>query len=1001
MRKFTSLILCFLLTISQLWAQNRTIKGKVTDEKGAPLANASVVAKGSTNGVTTGTDGNFTISVAPTVRVLVVSSLNYVSQDVSVANRTEVTVLLQSSNSVLDEVVVTGYGAAKKIKETPGSAVTVAGAKLQNKPTANVIDALQGKVAGLQVYTSSGEPTATPSIRLNGVGSLTTSSTPLFIMDGIQMDPGTVLSLNPEDFESVTVLRDASATSIYGSRAANGVIVFTSKKGSLRSSQITLQTQYAVSNLVKPTEDLFNSFMDADQFKKFVVATGQQTQAQLDAKLAATPNLGDTKWYKTYFKENTPTYQADLNISGGGGRTTYYVSGGYFKQEGLAWRSDYKRYTTRANVKTDVTNWAQMGINLFGGYDVRQSNPYGTNNLNRGLSFLAEPYLSPINPATGSRYDFIPGLFGSGAYHPEYLQNKITSEGNNLQINPSAYIQVTPIKNLTLLSRAGIEFFDYRQTGYTLPSFIGATVGGVTSGTIREQFDRSTTRTITNTAEYKFAVNNRHNITLLGGQEFINNTSTGLVTTGNGLTDDRLIMLTNATQTTITSTSYKTEYAYSSLFGRLNYNFDTKYFLDFSLRRDESSRFGRDLRGATFYAVGASWQAKKEAFLGNVKWLNDLIVKASVGTSGNSNIGNYDALAKSGSSAATGYNGSTGLVASDPGNPELSWETQRQINFGFQATIFRKLNVEAEVFHRKTTNMLLSVPFPFTSGFGSVQSNVGSLVNKGINVTINYDVIKKKDWFVSVNTAFGYVEQKVTELFQGKNFYSIPNTGVTWAVDQPVNFYYPIFSHIDPTSGQPLWYVPNSDPKMVVNTNKDNNNVTSVFNATALLQNTGIKRYAPFNGGFGLNAGYKNFSLVADFTFSQGKYLINNDRYFFENPSVFAGYNQSTNVLDYWKKPGDVTRFPKYGVQFTQFDSRLIEDASFMRLKNLTVGYSIPKSVLQKTKAISGVRFYVTFRNLLTFTKYSGPDPEVDSNLSLGANPNTRQTAVGLNINFN
>lgn len=993
--------MCFLLVMSQLWAQNRTIKGKVLDEKGAPVANASVVAKGSSSGVTTAADGSFTISVASTVKALVVSSLNFTSQEVVIGTKTILNVTLVPSTQSLDEVVVTGYGSAKKKAEVAGSVVTLDAKKLQNKPTANVLDALQGKVPGLQVYTSSGEPTATPSVRLNGVGSLTTSSTPLYVMDGIPMAPGTVLSLNPQDFESVSVLRDASATSIYGSRAANGVIIFTSKKGNPRDSKISLQTQYGVSNLVKPTENFFNGFMNADQFAKYLVATGQQTQAGIDALLASTVNKGDTKWYKTYYQENTPTYQVDLNVSGGSGKTTYYVAGGYFKQEGLAWRSRYERYTMRANINTNVNSWFQMGMNLFGGFDKRQSNPYSSNNTNRGLFFLAQPYFTPINPTTGQQYDFIPGVFGSGAYHPQYLANKITSDGNNFQLNPSGYLQLSPVKNLTLISRAGIEFYDYRQTGYTLPSFLGATTGTppVTSGSIREEFDRSTTRTITNTAEYTFNVTNRHHFTLLGGQEFINSTTNVWVTSATGLTDDRLIQLSNAPNS-IVATYTKTEYAYISYFGRLNYNLDGKYYLNLSVRNDQSSRFGKDLRGATFYSVGASWQAKKEKFLSNVNWLTDLVVKASIGTSGNSNIGDYDPLAKTGSSINTAYNGNTGLTVTDPGNPQLSWETQRQTNIGFQATLFKRLNMEVEYFNRKTTNMLLAVPFAYTSGFSSVNSNVGSLVNRGINVNLNYDVIKKRDAFLNVYTNLGYVKQELTELFQGKQFYSIPNTGVTWAVGQAVTYYYPIFSHIDPASGMPLWFVPNADPNLVTKTNKDGNNVTSSFNATTLLQNTGVNRYAPFNGGFGFSGGFKGFTLDADFSFSSGKYLINNDRYFSENPNVFPGYNQSTTVMDFWKNPGDVTRFPRLGQQFTQFDSRLIEDASFMRLKTLTVGYNIPKSLLEKTKAISAVRFYVVFRNLLTFTKYSGPDPEVDANLSTGAYPNTRQTAVGLNIAF-
>jgi hypothetical protein len=236
-------------------------------------------------------------------------------------------------------------------------------------------------------------------------------------------------------------------------------------------------------------------------------------------------------------------------------------------------------------------------------------------------------------------------------------------------------------------------------------------------------------------------------------------------------------------------------------------------------------------------------------------------------------------------------------------------------------------------------------------------------------------------------------------LFQGKQYWIIPNTGVSWAIGQPVSFFYPIFKGVDPQTGLPQWYNPNSDPDKIVYTKKDPNDVTSTFSPN-LQQNTGIKRYPPLNGGFGLTAGYKSFFVNTDFTFSQGKYLINNDRYFYENPNQFPGYNQSKVVLDYWQKPGDVTRFPKYGVQFTQFDSRLVENASFMRMKVVTIGYNFPNSILSKSNFFKSARFYVTGRNLLTFTKYSGPDPEVDSNLSLGANPNTKQVAVGLDLTF-
>ena len=348
MRKIILLILCVSLSFAQSFAQSRVVTGKVTDENGIPIAGASVVAKSSKGGTTTAADGSFKLTVATAVKSLTISSLNYVQRDVMIAaNNTANASLVASAADALGEVVIVGYGAAKKKSEVTGSLVTVNAEKLQNKPTANMFDALQGKVPGLQVYNNSGEPSASPSIRLNGVGSLGASSTPLYVMDGVPIDGGTIVSLNPEDFESVTVLKDASSTSIYGSRAANGVIFITSKKGKVNSSKITLQTQYGVSSLVKPTLDLFNSFMNTKQLTDFWIDTRYQTPAQV-ASLLATYNA-DTKWYKQYYKENIPMQQLDLNISGGGGKTTYYVSGSAFKQEGLTYRSDFERYTMRAN----------------------------------------------------------------------------------------------------------------------------------------------------------------------------------------------------------------------------------------------------------------------------------------------------------------------------------------------------------------------------------------------------------------------------------------------------------------------------------------------------------------------------------------------------------------------------------------------------------------------------------------------------------------------------
>lgn len=945
------------------------------------------MVKGTKTGTITNSNGVFTLNIPANGKILVISAIGNTQSEVAIGSNANFSIILASTSTELDEVVVIGYGTAKKKDNVAGSLTKLEGDAVHDKPTANLLDAMQGKVSGLQVYSSSGEPSSTPSVRLHGVGSLGASNTPLYVLDGTPVSAGTIVSLNPNDIQSVTVLKDPSTTAIYGSRAASGVILYTTKQGSVNTSKITVSAQYGVSNLISTTKDMFNSFMNTKQLTDFWVAVGYRTQAQVDATLAQYPF--DTKWYKTYYEENVPTYQADLNMSGGGGKTTYYVSGGYFKQEGLAYRSGYERYTLRSNITSKINNWFKFGLNLFGGLDKRQTNPYGTNSTNRGLALLAAPFYSPVDQAGVEYPNLIPGW---NRYNPKYLANNIQGLDKNIQFNPAAFVEFTPAKGLTFKTQAGMDAYDYTSSTLQLPSYVGS----LGNGSAGESFDRGTINTITNTGEYKIKLGSDHDFTILAGQEFIKSVTTGFSGSSTGQTDDRLLLISSGPNNRNASSS-KSEYAYQSYFGRINYNWKAKYFVDLSLRQDQSSRFGKDNRTANFWSAGLLWKAKKEGFLANVNWLTDLLVRASYGTSGNSAIGNYDNLATVGTGQ---YDGQTSFGISSAGNPQLSWESQSQTTFGVEVSLFKKVNLKVDYYIRETKDQLFSVPFPYTSGFSSILDNVGAIKNTGIDVELSVDVLKTRNAFVTPFLSFNYNKNEVTDLFQGRDYWVIPNTGVSYVIGQPVSFLYPIFSGVNTQTGLPEWYLPNSDPAKFVYSNTDKGSVTSTFSSAALQQGTGIQRYAPFNGGFGIDAGIKGFFMNANFSFSSGKYLINNDRYFFENPNQFPGFNQRSTILDYWKQPGDNATFPKYGVQFTQFDSRLIEDASFMRLKGLTVGYELPKSILSRLKVIKGASFSVTGRNLLTFTNYSGPDPEVDSNLSLGANPNTKQIVVGIQMQF-
>lgn len=972
-----------LLGLQIAHAQTRQITGTVTSaEDGMTLPGVSIVARGTTIGVSTDMDGNFSITVPEGVTALEASFVGMRTLEIPIDGRSVINIEMEPDILRVDEVVVIGYGTAKKVGTTVGSVKKVTSEQLEAKPSPNVFDALQGKVAGIQTYSSSGEPTEVSSVRLHGVGSLGASNTPLYVVDGVPIVNSSMLALNVNDFESVTVLKDASATSIYGARAANGVIYITTKGGQRNTdAKITVTAQTGVSNLAN--EKFFENFMNTGELTGFWVETGALSQSYVDDLLEAYPH--DTRWHEFYYKKNAPTSRMDVSISGGNDRTSYYVSGGYFTQEGLATRSGYKRYNLRTNVNSTINDWLSFGLNLAGSTDDRETNPYGSNSTNRGLALLAQPFYSPYKE-DGSRYEGI--IPGWGRYDPVYLQEKLPSNSNRHQLNGMGFIQLNPLEGLVIRSQVGVDAYVSRGHSKRYPSYLGS----LGNGSVSESFTQNIIRTMTNTVEYKINLAGRHGLTFLAGQEGIDSNYDAFSSSSTGHTDDRLMLLTAGPDNRDVGHS-RSQYAYLSYFGRVDYALDNKYFFDVSLRQDASSRFGANKRTATFYAAGAMWDVKKEAFLENVDFLSSLTLKASFGTSGNSEIGNYNHLALVGTSQ---FDGSTAWLISSPGNPDLSWEEQAKATFGVRFSILDdKFRFNVEYYNRTTSNQLINVPYPYTSGFNSITTNVGAIKNSGVDVEFDFDIVRRGSFYITPYANFNYNKNEITELFQGKDYWIIPNTGVCWAVGQPVSFFYPIFAGVDPADGAPMWYVPGEN---ITETTKET--TTKVFNSGALQQNTGIPRYAPVAGGFGLTAGYKGFSLQADFSYALGKYLIINDDYFYQNPNVFFGFNQSKDILDYWKEPGDETRYPSWSYQFTQFDSSIIDNASFMRLKNLTLGYRLPENLLRRSNVISGARFYVTGRNLLTFTQFRGPDPEVDSNLTLGANPNTKQYTFGVELTF-
>ena len=977
-RKFMLLLTCLFIGIGLVTAQVTKVTGTViSEEDGLPVVGASILVKGTAVGTVTDMDGKFQLPNVPSsAKTLVISFIGMKSQELPI--KQTMNIVLKPDTETLEEVVVLGYGSGKKIGSIVGSVAKVNSEKLSAKPVANAMDALQGQVSGLQVYTSSGEPGSSSSSYIRGVGSLTADNEPLYVLDGTPVSSSVMVMMNPNDFESVTVLKDASATSIYGSRAANGVIYITTKRGRIgEKAVITASGNYGTARLARRVSNPMNS----TELLGYQLSHGIIKQETYDKYI----NSGiDTNWQDYFFKDDAPTYQANLSIQGGSDKTTYYVSGSYYYQDGITPRSEYNRYTFRSNLESIPTDWLRFGVNFGATYDEQQTSLFtyqGSNSLNGGIfgTILNPTYYNPYGE-DGSKLEVIPGL---DRYSPYYLSDKQPSSSNTAQLDGTAFLQLNPIEGLTIRSQFGIEAYDFRQTSKRLASHPNATQGGYTY----EGFRRNAKLTITNTAEYNFKIKDEHDFTILIGQEGIKNDYQRFASETTGQSDDRLSMLEAGTVATLLGADENDLYTYQflSFFGRINYALNDKYFADFSIRNDASSRFGKNNRNAIFMSGGLMWNMKKESFLEDVNFLSDLKLKASIGTTGNSSIGNYEHLALVGTNL---YNAQGGWKINTPGNGDLGWEKQTLTNIGVEASFWNKYRIELTYYNKKTSNMLMDVPVPYTSGFSSITQNVGSMTNSGVEIAISLDLLKTKDWFVGFNMNYAYNKNKITELFYGYDEWAMPNYLVSYNVGEPVQYYMAKWAGVDPADGQQMWYVPGTDGE-----------TTKEYDEELLQQATGKKRYAPHNGGFGLNVSWKGLSLNADFAWVLGKYMVNNDYYFAANPYNFAGYNQSKDVLNEWKEPGDVTDIPAFG-NVMQFDTHLLENASFLRLKNISLSYTLPKNWLLPTKVIQGVRIMATARNLFTITNYKGADPELDTNLTYGAYPNTKQFTIGAELTF-
>lgn len=975
-RGFLLFVSLAVMAIQSLFAQDFSVKGTVFDgEMNEPLIGVTIMQEGTNNGVITDIDGSYSIEIKGVAKAtLVYSYIGMQSQQHVVTPQThKLDITMKSDAQMVDEVVVVAYGVRKK-GTIAGSVSTVKSEKMENVPAPSFDQALQGQSAGLTVISNSGEPSKAAVFQIRGTNSINSGTAPLFILDGVPISSADFNTLSPNDIESISVLKDASSTSIYGARAANGVVVITSKRGlSMDKAKVTLRAQYGFSQLARTNWELMNTPERIAFEKEIGIDAGQ------DYNLLSRTNIN---WLDMVFNDRAPLQNYEISVNRATDRLNYYVSGGFYDQEGIAQSSEFRRYNLRANAEVKASSWLKIGTNTMSAYEETQQADDGSYTIVTPISasrFML-PYWNPYKK-DGSLATIKDGSWAGTSENPILYMEQNPVKYKKYKVLSTVYAEITPIENLTIRSQFGV---DYTHTTAFMQSFPSLSVNNGLGTAARRSTDMLSL-TETTTANYRFNIKDDHQFNVMLGQEGVDYRYEGFDVYSKGQTNDFLTNVSAGTRASSWADTFSS-YAYLSFFLRGEYNYKDLYYADFSVRTDASSRFGKDHRWGTFWSLGFMWNAKQENFLKDIDWLTNAQVALSTGTSGNSEIPNYDHLALV--AGGPNYNDEAGIYPAQSGNEELGWEQTWSNNVGVRLGFWNRANLNVEFYHKKTTNMLMSVPESYAvTGEGYRWKNVGAMVNRGVEITADGDIIRTKDFVWNVSANVSYNMNKLTELYNGVEEYVNSTTGVKFMVGHSVHeFFLNRYAGVNPANGDALWY------------DKDGN-ITNEYRESDKVM-TGKTFDSPWMGGFGTTLSWKGFQLSAQFSWMAKRFVMNNDRFFEESNGLYTVYNQSRRLLyDRWKKPGDLTDIPRYG-EVAQLDDRFLENASFMRLKNLSLAYTLPQSLLKKSKFFTSARLYIQGQNLWTITGFNGLDPEVAANVYQAQYPATRQFTFGAELSF-
>ncbi len=972
------LLICTMPVMASVQVDEKedvTVSGVVTSaEDGAPLIGV-VVMSSAGGGISASDDGSYSISV-PAGTLLSFHAISYQTVEYVVpSGNPEVTfnVSMESDSQLLEETVVVAYGVRKKGTIT-GSVSSVKSEKIENTPTAAFDQALQGQVPGLTVMASTGEPSVATTMVIRGTNSINSGTAPLYILDGAAISSSEFNAINPSDIESISVLKDASSTSIYGARASNGVIVITTKRGRMADKPtITFRAQLGVSNVADGQWNL----MDTEQRIAYEKEIG--IDAGKDYGLLSQTNVN---WADVVYNDAALLQNYELSVSGATEKTNYYISGAYYDQEGVAIGSNFNRYSLRVNLEQRAAKWLTVGTNTMLNYQGIEQADDGQPSVVTPISaaqFML-PYWNPYNKdgsvaKTGDTWN------GDGVNPIEWLENNPLTF-KRYKVFSSIFAEARPIEGLSIRSQFTVDYTHTTGYGKSYPDFAPNQEQGQA---MRSSTD-GMTLSVTNTIGYQFDIDHIHSFNFMVGQEGINYHYEAFNVLSQGQNNHYLTNLSTGSRVSSWGDTTDDDYGFLSFFARAEYNYANKYYLELSGRADASSRFGRSGRWAGFGSVGLMWNMLNEDFLAPSRsWLTFAQIALSSGTAGNSEIPNYNHLALVGN--AGDYVGTPGLAPISQGNENLHWESTWTTNLAFHFGFWNRLNVDLELYNKYTYNMLMLVPKSYSdNGFGSNWDNVGAMVNRGAELNLTGTALQIGDFTWMLNANVSYNHNRITELYGGVDEYEMASTSLKLVVGHDSGeFYLNRFAGVNPANGDALWYTADGQ---ITDELRDEDRVM-----------VGKSFNAPWAGGFGTTFSWKGLSLSAQFSWVADRWVINNDRYYQESNGRFQTYNQSVKLLDRWKEPGDISETPRHG-EFMEFDDRLLEDASFLRLKNLMLSYQIPSNVIQRSGFIEGLRVYFQAQNLLTFTNFSGLDPEGVGNIYIAQYPMSRQFTFGLDLTF-